>query len=64
MLSFEYVCTSNDVCLLVQKMNTACLMKFTLNFDPNADINWRRRRPVEIVQNLQPKSTIDAAPAQ
>lgn len=33
-------------------MNTSGLMKFTLNFDPNADINWRRRRPAEVAQTL------------
>jgi hypothetical protein len=24
-------------------MNATCLMKFALNYDPNAEINWRRR---------------------
>eukprot|EP00644_Phytophthora_capsici_P002877 jgi/Phyca11/125008/e_gw1.55.55.1 len=27
----------------MEKMNATCLMKFALNFDQNAEVNWRRR---------------------
>lgn len=26
-------------------MNTGCLMKFTLNFDLNAEVNWQKAKP-------------------
>ncbi|KAG3170365.1 hypothetical protein PI124_g3047 [Phytophthora idaei] len=29
--------------VVLRKMNATCLMKFALNFDPNAEVNWRRR---------------------
>ncbi|KAG7381830.1 Translin-associated factor X-interacting protein 1 [Phytophthora pseudosyringae] len=28
---------------VLRKMNATCLMKFALNFDQNAEVNWRRR---------------------
>ncbi|KAI9987966.1 hypothetical protein PInf_024226 [Phytophthora infestans] len=31
---------------ILRKMNATCLMKFALNFDQNAEVNWRRRAGV------------------
>lgn len=33
---------------VLRKMNTTGLMKFALNFDPNAELNWQRRGTIDL----------------
>ncbi|RLN89091.1 hypothetical protein BBJ28_00022690 [Nothophytophthora sp. Chile5] len=47
----------------LKQMNTTCLMKFALNFDPNAEINWRPRQTVDPIGGGKSSSGSDKRPA-